>query len=537
MAGDAEYKQLLDVSRTLAEVASELKKTNKDLESIAKSVSKDLPKEIKKVTDSQAESNKKLDKISSEKESEKKSTSSSSSDFYSEILAKIGVSSDKAKSLSEKFAIAESKSATNVKGALKDGGTVTEPGKYLVGENGAEVLNVPGGSKIIPLNVKDLLDGLNKISEIKKLINKDGILKVDTSGGDKVLIGESPTDKYSLESIKKSIMDEKAENAARGIDVKGDAEKLTILDSLNKKISEGNTATPASSASTAEDSIAKRGGVENSKLEDFYPTKAEIEEFKTKLIKEEPGLANDPEGLSYEINRFKFEEADRRMVEAKKKSGTSATQESTTSLAVKENAKKSGPENAVESKLSKSKESREKSKVGEKIKSGLSKALSSGVAQTIGSVGGKIIDDKFFGGKKIASPALTIANKSASGLLSKPVSKPNIGGQSKAENKTTPLSAVKKSSPQQQTRDSTQIPPRPAASSESTVSSAKSESVSSSKNEKPSVTSSTASAPAQSMPVKELGEMKALLANIARSLSGPLNIYNPDPFRPDSRRI
>ena len=52
MAGDAEYKQLLDVSRTLAEVASELKKTNKDLESIAKSVSKDLPKEIKKVTDS-----------------------------------------------------------------------------------------------------------------------------------------------------------------------------------------------------------------------------------------------------------------------------------------------------------------------------------------------------------------------------------------------------------------------------------------------------------------------------------------------------
>jgi hypothetical protein len=32
-------------------------------------------------------------------------------------------------------------------------------------------------------------------------------------------------------------------------------------------------------------------------------------------------------------------------------------------------------------------------------------------------------------------------------------------------------------------------------------------------------------------------EIKALLGSIARSLSGPLNIYNPDPFRPDSRRI
>jgi predicted extracellular nuclease len=31
--------------------------------------------------------------------------------------------------------------------------------------------------------------------------------------------------------------------------------------------------------------------------------------------------------------------------------------------------------------------------------------------------------------------------------------------------------------------------------------------------------------------------IKSLLAQIATNLSGPLNIYNPDPFRPDSRRI
>ncbi len=536
MAGDAEYKQLLDVSRTLAEVAAELKKTNKDLESIAKSVSKDLPKEIKKVTDSQAESNKKLDKISSGKESDKKEGSKFSSDFYSDILAKMGISPDKAKSLSEKLANSEAKNVEKVKGALKDGGTVTEPGKYIVGENGAEVLNVPGGSKIIPLNVTDLLDGLNKISEIKKLINKDGVLKVDTSGGDKVLIGESPTDKYSLESIKKSIMDEKAENAARGIDVKGDAEKLTVLDSLNKKISEGSAATPAGPASTAENVIAKRGSIENAKLNDFYPSKAEIEEYKAKLIKEDPDLADDPEGLAYEINRFKFEEADRRYFEALKKSGSTGIKEETTpTLGTKESPKKASAEAPVEIKAKPAKEPREKSKFGEKIKSGLSKALGSGIVQTIGAAGGKMIDDKFFGGKKVASSLVPTATKSASSLLSKEASKSVSDVKSRVENKTTPLSAVKKSTPQPQASPVSQSSqseaspvPSSAPQSQAPATPQKSES---------QAPASAASAAASPLPVKELSEMKALLANIARSLSGPLNVYNPDPFRPDSRRV
>ena len=59
MAGDAEYKQLLDVARTLADVVSELKKTNKDLGAISKAVSKDLPKSLGEISESQKKSEEK----------------------------------------------------------------------------------------------------------------------------------------------------------------------------------------------------------------------------------------------------------------------------------------------------------------------------------------------------------------------------------------------------------------------------------------------------------------------------------------------
>ena len=535
MAGDAEYKQLLDVSRTLSEVASELKKTNKDLASIAKTVSKDLPNEIKKVADSQKETTKSLNEYKKSSAGAKSVTpkvGGAEADKGREMLKAFGLE-DFMGMYEEELAKLSATKTKSVKGALKNGGTIKEGGNYIVGENGAEVVNVPKGTNVVPLNVTDLLDGLNKIGEIKKLINKDGMINVEVSGGDKILIGDSPTDRYSLESIKRSIREEQAENSVRGINDKSGAEKLTILDSLNKKIEAGAASAKPESAtapSTVDEMIAKKGGLDKTTLNDFYPSKQEIEEYKAKLIKEEPELATDEDGLRYELERFKVEEADRRFQEARKKEqGSAAKSESTPTLETK--AKKgSEPEKPGEAK-----EKKEKSKAGEKLKSGLSKLFSgAGKGASLENTVG-FGDSKKVGGGNIAASATS----AASSLLPKAQSKLTSAASSKVENKTTSLSVAKKAEPQPQAPSPESQPspsPSPKSAAESAPQSATTTETPKTEENKAGGSQSSQSG-GSAMPSKDLEDIKGLLASISRSLSGPLNVYNPDPFRPDSRRI
>ena len=71
---------------------------------------------------------------------------------------------------------------SKVKGGLKDvikafqeGGVAPKDGKYLVGENGPEVVKLPKGSGIVPVNIKDLISGLSNIPELSKFIKDDTI--------------------------------------------------------------------------------------------------------------------------------------------------------------------------------------------------------------------------------------------------------------------------------------------------------------------------------------------------------------------------
>lgn len=538
MAGDSEYKQLLDVSRTLSEVASELKKTNKDLAAIAKTVSKDLPSEIKKVADSQKQTTKSIAEYQKASAGDKAGDKAAApkaggaeAEKGREILKAFGLE-DFMGLYEEELAKLSAAKTKSVKGALKNGGTIKEGGNYIVGENGAEVVNVPKGTNVVPLNVSDLLDGLSKIGEIKKLINKDGMLNVEVSGGDKILIGDSPTDRYSLESIKKSIKEEQAENSARGITDKSGADKLTILDSLNKKI-EAGAALPkpgSSSASTIDEMIAKKGGIDKTTLNDFYPSKQEMEQYKARLIREEPELAADVDGLNYELERFKVEEADRRYQQAMKKEGTAVTAKSESKPTLETIVKK-GPETE---KSEGAKGRKEKTKVGEKLKSGLSKIIA-------GTLSGTSFENAvgFGDSKKIGVSNITqLASSASSSLLPKIATKSSPASSSKAENKTPSLSLPKKTEPQPQPQtNETQSSPSPAQDKSEPAPQSTATSETSKSPEKSSSGSQSNQSSGSEIKSKDLDEIKALLASMARSLSGPLNIYNPDPFRPDSRRI
>jgi hypothetical protein len=75
------------------------------------------------------------------------------------------------------------KDFSNIAGGLKgiikafqEGGVAKKEGKYLVGENGPEVVKLPKGAGVIPINIKDLMEGLKTVPELADLIkDKDTI--------------------------------------------------------------------------------------------------------------------------------------------------------------------------------------------------------------------------------------------------------------------------------------------------------------------------------------------------------------------------
>ena len=69
----------------------------------------------------------------------------------------------------------KSDQSKGVIGAFQEGGISDKEGEYLVGENGPEIVNLPPGSAVIPLNIGDLLKGLLKFPELKDFIGEEEI--------------------------------------------------------------------------------------------------------------------------------------------------------------------------------------------------------------------------------------------------------------------------------------------------------------------------------------------------------------------------
>lgn len=93
---------------------------------------------------------------------------------------------------------------------FQKGGISKKSGNYIVGENGPEILNLPEGSSIIPLNVKDFIDGISKIPELSDVI-RDNNISLYADPQNPSFLSASPGDNknmISLNSLEKKYEDD-----------------------------------------------------------------------------------------------------------------------------------------------------------------------------------------------------------------------------------------------------------------------------------------------------------------------------------------
>jgi hypothetical protein len=189
-----------------------------------------------------------------------------------------------------------------IKGALKLGGEVNDPGNYIVGEDGPEVVNLPKASSVIPLDVSDLVEGLSNVSEIRKSISDN---KLNVNSESRTIKTENGD--YSVDALVRSYMGMIQENEAEGIEDKGSALALTSLQKLSEKISsvppepqkaeskiEKKAEAPSQIKTADQKLLSKTKG----------PTPGEIEAEKKRLIEEDPDFYGDPKNLKEEIDYF-----------------------------------------------------------------------------------------------------------------------------------------------------------------------------------------------------------------------------------------
>jgi hypothetical protein len=437
------------------------------------------------------------------------------------------------------------RSLGNVKGSFRRGGKTKDDGNYLVGENGPEVVSLPNGSSIIPLDVSDLIDGLKNVSKLKDDLD-DKTLNYDKAKGAIVTSAGDFDIGFLKSQIEKKIADDDALDVSDG---GKNAEAVVALEKLQNKI---KNAKPESKEGSIDEKIGKSAG----------PTPEDIKKERERLLAEDPEFYKDPKNLQEEIDSYissynfgpasslnKFLTAG---PELSGKEKPSPKEESGG------NEKDNSKEESVE-KITKNK--KEKGSTGEGL---FSK--------------GKLLESKKNAGASIATTGLSLLEKK-SGLTDKAVnlgSKFGIPGnkteklintanqkavskiqnlgkkspkenadkeetKSKAVNEKPELNPPPKPPPPPEPKPSPAAAPTPEQSKSSnpeTIS--KSETAgTTSKSGTAEPASSGASSSSSGAPLsnEDAKDIKSLLSKIASTLAGPLNISSPDPFRPDSRRI
>ena len=188
MAADPNQKlfsQISDLGRNINLLAESIKKNTAATESLISATDKSVKSEKEAATASNkaAAANPKEAKESNKDSGGIKDLTKMLSGLLGEkgpLMGKI-VEMGKGKILSDQGAgknLAEqSKDFTNIAGGLKgiikafqEGGVAKKEGKYLVGENGPEVVKLPKGAGVIPINIKDLMEGLKTVPELADLI-------------------------------------------------------------------------------------------------------------------------------------------------------------------------------------------------------------------------------------------------------------------------------------------------------------------------------------------------------------------------------
>lgn len=440
------------------------------------------------------------------------------------------------------------RSLGNVKGSFRRGGKTKDAGNYLAGENGPEVVSLPNGSSIIPLDVSDLIDGLKNVSKLKDDL-ADKTLNYDKAKGAIV----TPAGDFDIGFLKSQIEKEIAEDAALDVSDGGkNAEAVVALEKLQNKI---KNAKPESKEGSMDEKIGKSTG----------PTPEDIKKERERLLAEDPEFYKDPKNLQEEIDSyissynfgpgFSFSKTAEPALTEKERSNSkeesggkekdNSKEESVEKTEKKKNRKeRKEKEGTGEGLFSKGKLLESKKNAGAAIATtGLSLLeKKSGLTNKAVSLGSK------FGipGNKTENLINTVNQKAISKIqgLGKKSPKENTNKEevkSKAVNEKPELNPQPKPAPPPEIKPAPTAAPAPEQSKPSnTEATSKSETPGTpSKAGTAGSASSGASNSSSGSPLsnEDAKDIKSLLSKIASTLAGPLNISSPDPFRPDSRRI
>lgn len=178
------FSQIADLGRNINSLAESIKKNTSATESLISSTDKSTKSEKESATTSNKAS------TTNPKESEKgegaiKDLTKAISGLLGEKGPLMGKIAEMTKGSVPKGGEGPNKDFSNIAGGLKgiikafqEGGVAKKEGKYLVGENGPEVVKLPKGAGVIPINVKDLMEGLKNVPEFSSLLknSKEGSL-------------------------------------------------------------------------------------------------------------------------------------------------------------------------------------------------------------------------------------------------------------------------------------------------------------------------------------------------------------------------
>ena len=185
------FSQIADLGRNINSLAESIKKNTSATESLVSATDKSVKSEKESATASNKTStaNSKEAKESNKDSGGIKDLTKILSGLLGEKGPLMGKIAEMAKSkilpalAPGKQSNEQPKDFSNIAGGLKgiikafqEGGVAKKDGKYLVGENGPEVVKLPKGAGVIPINVKDLIEGLKTVPELANLIkDKDSM--------------------------------------------------------------------------------------------------------------------------------------------------------------------------------------------------------------------------------------------------------------------------------------------------------------------------------------------------------------------------
>jgi hypothetical protein len=182
------FSQIADLGRNINSLAESIKKNTSATESLVSATDKSVKSEKESATASNKASTTNATDTNKGGEAIKDLTK-----ILSGLLGEKGPLMGKIAEMTKskilpasgqvKQLIEQPKDFSNIAGGLKgiikafqEGGVAKKEGKYLVGENGPEVVKLPKGAGVIPINVKDLIEGLKTVPELANIIkDKDSV--------------------------------------------------------------------------------------------------------------------------------------------------------------------------------------------------------------------------------------------------------------------------------------------------------------------------------------------------------------------------